>query len=469
MRILSLILAAVLILALFAGCSNGQSSVDSGDTPDGRPQTAGEKAFTLFDKDGQAIARISDTAPGGGEYVDEAYAAYCDHVVKNMSDVISDQRECDADEAKRLAVEEEYRVYTYFDGEVLEAVKTAYDYYVLNNVNFASAMTDHDGKLICAFSSGIKKEYNNYAMTAEPPYSSIKPLSVYAPALDAGVINWSTTFLDAPIKTLTDVSGEIREWPSNATGGYANCGVTVADAVAVSLNTVAVRALKEFGVRNSMDFLSDRLGVDIDYEEFASSAEGGEDEVLSNIALGYLYYGISPIDMAGYYTMFANGGMYTKPHSVSRIEDREGNVIYEDDTKPEQIISPETSMIMRELLKLVVSDGGTGPEAAECGYEVAGKTGTGNGYIGNWFVGITPCYSMSVWYGEGRTVNICPKVFSMIAENAPYDESASYPKCYSVTQGAYCTESGGLIGHGCRKMSMGYYTEDNMPEKCSAH
>ena len=465
--ILSTLAATLALCAVMTGCAGRNADRDTGaDT--GAP--AGGAFAVIRAEDGAELSKLYSFDADGTELADANYSSYADIASREAVDVISELYGIDGNEAKEKIIDEGMRIDTFFDSKAHVATLSAYQYYLAGNIDSAIAVTDNSGRLLSAISFAAEYgDATNYASEPTPPYSSIKPLSVYAPALDKKLINWSTVFPDTPVKKVSDGEGGMKDWPTNAEGGYRERDVTVAYAVKLSLNTVAVKALLELTPRASMDFLEDSFNIDLSYEEYVSTLEDGEDNVLANIGLGYLYSGISPVDMAGCYTVFANGGVYTKPYAIGKITDSDGNVIYEASPEGTRVISEETAAIMREMLKLVTDEGGTGAEAAECGYEIGGKTGTGTGYTGNWFIGFCPSYTMSVWYGEGRTSNICPKIFSMAAGMYPPDEGDAFPVCAAVRRAAYCGESGGLLSGGCRDMEVGFFTSDNMPAECGLH
>ncbi len=368
-------------------------------------------------------------------------------------------------EAKTLVSEETLKkgckIYTYCDTRLISGMKTACNTTALG-FEVGCAMTDLQGRLIAAYSS----TETNLATQKNQPYSAIKPLAVYAPAMENGTINWSTLFEDSAYKTLEDQNGTKTDWPKNATGIYSGKNVTVYNAVKQSLNTVAVKCLNTFGVNNSIDFLRNSFGMDLDYE-LQKSVTAGEEEVIGNIAMGYTYAGSSPAEMAGYYQIFAGGGKYAPHRTVKRIEDSDGKVLYEDKTEAKQVISPETAYVMNQLLKGVITPGGTG-EKAHCGdIPVAGKTGTGDLNAGNWFVGVTPEFSCAVWHNK-QDENRAAELFSEITLNAGV-ENKLFMTSAKVEEKIFCPDSGKLLSTGCKRAELGYYESDRVPEECNIH
>ena len=412
---------------------------------------------------GQEIATVTKLSPITAEYADPAYASYTEMVLAQAIDLISMQENCSEDEAENILFSG-CTVETSFDPVVFAACKSAYDASVVADAEFAVAVADLSGNLLCTFSAGGDI---NFALEKTQPYSSFKPLSVYAPAIENNVITWSTMFLDAPVKQVKEEDGSYVDWPSNANGKYTNKNTSVADGVKLSLNTVPIRCLQELGVEQSVDFLKTNFPlIDLEAEEQIMSSLGS-DEVLSNIGLGYLRAGVSPVDMAGFYQIFANGGTYTQPTAVVRISDSDGKT-YEPDKKQRQVISQDTAYIMNKLLQNTLSEGGTAQEARVDGVSIGGKTGTGENNTDNWFVGFTPQYSIAVWHGRSQNgQNTSPSVFSALVAGMDLDKQKSFPACSSVQELAYCCDSGDLLTINCRKMEIGFYKTSFQPENCN--
>ena len=107
---------------------------------------------------------------------------------------------------------------------------------------------------------------------------------------------------------------------------------------------------------------------------------------------------ITPLEMASAYATIANDGVYNPPYLVDRIEDREGNIIYQHQPAPEQRIAPETARLVTSILQQNVQSG-TGTRARISGQPAAGKTGTNQNSTDAWFVGYTPALATAVWLG----------------------------------------------------------------------
>lgn len=421
-----------------------------------QPEPAG---ITLYDSQGELLAQAQSRA----QLRDCEYWAYADIAVTEAVTHLAVRESLPLEKAEKQLFQKGYAIYTDFDKALYEKMKTALSQYEHDT---GCAITDLYGVLLAVYSSG----QSNLAATATAPYSAFKPLSVYTPAIESGKLQWTTRYTDAPYKQMTTASGESRGWPANASGTYSNKKVDISQAIRQSLNTVAVRCLVESGVKSSMEFLKDQLGVPMAAEEYVEQ-QFGEEEILGSIALGYLERGVTPVDMAGYYQIFATGGKYTKPTAIARLVSSDGTLIHKRQNLEKQVVSPVTAELMNKLLQGVVSEGGTGRQA-HCGdVPVAGKTGTGDDNAGNWFVGVTPGYSCAVWHGAAQT-NEADAMFASVIRSVYADqpdalrEFITYANLYPIV---YCADSGKSINQGCTSIEMGYFQSQDALPVCDQH
>ena len=338
------------------------------------------------------------------------------------------------------------------------------------NVDVAAAITDLNGNLVAAYGTDKGKDAENLATALNQPCSSLKPLSVYAPAIDDGTINWSSRYEDSPYKYVKNLEGVMRPWPSNSSEVYSERYAYIYQAIMESMNTVAVKCLKDYGIEKSISFLEKSFNMRVGPEKTTAKTLGAE-EVIGNIALGFLTDGASVVDMAGYYQVFANGGKYEAPLAVLKLCDSSGKTIYERKYSPNQVIKNTTADIMNKMLKEVVNEGGTGEDAKCQSVEVAGKTGTDDNFKNNWFVGVTPEYSCAFWHGLSDK-NLAAKIFSSAVDKI-YSSKKDYKKNFAfhsnLKKVAYCTESGKQLNPNCTIIRTGYYTFDNVPGLCDRH
>ena len=236
----------------------------------------------------------------------------------------------------------------------------------------------------------------NYATdTRRPAGSCIKPLSVYAPALERGLITWGSVLTDEPL-----AQRDGRPWPANADGLYRG-RVTLGEAVARSLNPPAVEILERVGTGESLAFLRDGLGME---GLILPESAAAHDQTLSSLALGQQSVGVTSRELTAAYTALY-GGVFRGAVSYHRVLDGKGRVILENPPVSRTVLSEETAAILTRLLMEVNSSelGGTAArylqKTSDLGLETAGKTGTTQGGCDRRYIGMTPRLLTGIWMG----------------------------------------------------------------------
>ncbi len=217
------------------------------------------------------------------------------------------------------------------------------------------------------------------------PGSAIKPVMVYAPAIEKLGYTPATLVLDEK----EDFGGYI---PKNFSDSYKGW-VTLREALANSLNLPAVRVLNALGVETGKLYAS-QVGIPFD----------AKDKGLT-LALGGFTTGVSPLCLADSFTPFANGGYYSLPSCITKIEDGRGDVIYERPKTKTSVLAPETAYLMTSMLESAVTSG-TAKHVAVNGASIAAKTGTAGAGEDNkdaWTVAFNPEYTMCCWMGFDST------------------------------------------------------------------
>ena len=316
------------------------------------------------------------------------------------------------------------------------------------------------------------------------PGSALKPISVYAPAIEKNIITWATVFDDVPVK-ITKAGAGFTLWPKNNPRVYSGL-TTVNKAIYNSVNTVAVQVLGKVGVRNSFDFCK-KAGL----SGLVENAEGEGGKILSDIAaaplaMGATSLGVTVRDMAGAYTMFSRGGEFEKPYTFTSVHSADGTLLLSHGEKTERIISEESADIMTRLLTNVTVRGTAKGMKTANKTEVAGKTGTSNSGGDKWFVGYTPEYVLGVWcgYRDGRDMgeyddNPACTVFDRIMTKL-YAGLPSYERKFKHSEGvvasAYCADSGFLPSKACHadlrggRIETGYFKRGTEPKShCDTH
>ncbi|MCL2518532.1 MAG: PBP1A family penicillin-binding protein [Oscillospiraceae bacterium] len=335
--------------------------------------------------------------------------------------------------------------------------------------------------------------YNYATQGRRPPGSAIKPLSVYAPALDAGLINYASVFDDVPVNfgTFDGVEWSRKDgWPSNLPKRYDGL-TTLSQAIKVSKNTIAVRVLTLLGVNKSFDFMKNKLNIGIiEREEVAGKILSDID--LAPLGLGELTHGVTVEEMTRAYAIFCNRGIYNDSRTVLRIEDSNGNVIVDNNKPGVTVISEATANIMTKLLQTVVEDRGTASRIElKNNIDVAGKTGTTNSDNDRWFIGYTPYYVGGVWFGYSQprslenfqpspAVLVWDKVMQKLHEQIIVDDlnevtpKNTFQTDSKLVKAEYCIDSGKIPTNACRadprrnRVEIGYFTT-GPNEQCDVH
>lgn len=229
-------------------------------------------------------------------------------------------------------------------------------------------------------------DFNRSYQAYRQPGSSIKPLLVYAPYLDQP---------NTSITKLVNGAAFCKQGycPENY-GGVQYGMVSIENAFIHSYNTPAVRLLDQMGIQQGFSYLEKFHFKKISKQDYRLAA-----------AIGGFTYGMSPLELAGAYTTFANEGNYKQPHAILKVTDLKGNIIYQWKDTPVQVYKPETVMKVRELLKKTVTSGTARKAYIDNSY-AGGKTGTTNDYKDYWFIGLTDRLTASVWVGKDQPEDI---------------------------------------------------------------
>jgi penicillin-binding protein, 1A family len=322
----------------------------------------------------------------------DPYKAYVDYAIEEALKVMPGITE----EELRVGG---YRIYTSLNPTAQTAVEKEF----ADDANFekspddqkaqgAMIIMDHRDGTIQAMAGGrdyVRKGLNRVEVKRQPG-SSFKPIVSYGPALETGdYFPWSV--LNVTQKCFGDYC------PKDA---HAAGPVTMQEALKESRNLPAVWMLNEVGITNGIAFAK-KLGIEL----------APEDRNLA-IALGGLTNGVTPLQMAEAYSVFANGGKSVDPHTITKIENSSNKKVFTYHApQAKQLMKPETAWYMTQMMQTVLEKGGTGT-GARIDRPVAGKTGTSQhgipGFTSSanrdaWFVGYTPEWTAAVWMGYDIT------------------------------------------------------------------
>ena len=331
-------------------------------------------------------------------YQQEIYSYYVETVIKDVQRDLQTRLGLSSEAAKQLLYHGGYQIYACVDPAVQAVVDEIYtdpsgmpQPYAPESQPLQSScivLDPYTGEIKAIGGAIGEKTRNfgyNYAIDARRPAgSSAKPLAVYGPALDLGLISESTLVNDSP-----DVALNGTWWYPRNSGGYDGI-ITIWDALVRSKNTVAAQVLDKLTPNVSFEYLTDRMGFQL--------VEADRD--YAPLALGQFTYGVTVREMAQAYSSFPNDGEMTYARSYSKITDSNGNVVLENNIRTSHVFNTDTARCMTEMLEAAAWYG-TGYEVY-LGYgkmPVAGKTGTTSDDCDRWFCGFSPYYVTVVWSG----------------------------------------------------------------------
>ncbi len=297
-----------------------------------------------------------------------------------------------------------YKIYTTLDQDQQRSMQQTYaddDNFPVDSadgtrVQSASVAMDPKTGGVTAIVGGRGKHvfrgFNRGTQMRRQPGSTIKPLVVYAPALEHGY------FYDSTLQDKKQSYGSNNYTPKNYDDTYSG-SVPMYKALYESLNAPAVWLLNKIGVNTGY-----RMA-----QKFDLPVEKGDRNLA--LALGGMTKGVSPEQIARAYSAFDNSGNMPESHFITKIEDASGKTIVKaQKTKTKRVVSANTAKNMTSML-IGVYDHGTGQTAKPAGYTVAGKTGTTNSGVkgddqndrDKWIVGYTPDVVVATWEGYDDT------------------------------------------------------------------
>lgn len=282
--------------------------------------------------------------------------------------------------AKQIAIGG-YHIHTYLNEEKQNALKTSLSQEKLDDI-------DNAGIVIDAKTYGISAYYANSkfkTMDAKrQPASCLKPLLVYAPALNEDVISPSTQILDEPI----NISGYQPTNVNKKFSGY----MSVTDAVKNSINIPAIKVLSYIGIDTGKQY-AEKLGIGFD-----------EKDTSYTLALGGMTYGVNLKTLASGYTVFANNGDFDEAKFVQYITDKDGKLVYIHKPNPQMVMREDSTYLMTNILQETAKTGTARKLSDITNTEIASKTGTvgkknASGNTDAYNIAYTPTEVIGVWFG----------------------------------------------------------------------
>ena len=364
-----------------------------------------EQGYITYDEYTQAVNEElvfvrSETEVG----TQEIYSYYVEAVIDDVISDLMEMRGVNYETAQRLLYSGGYQIYTCCDSRIQGIMDTYYDsldnfpnLYAVTSQQLQSAMVIIDpytGNIV-ALRGGVGEKNANLILnrateTTRPPGSSIKPLSVYTPGLDLGIITQNTLVIDGDPANPGYTLEHFSWYPRNASWSYVNGPVTIRQGLISSLNTVAVQILDKLGLETSYSYLEDVFGfttlVDADYNP-------------SPLALGELTNGVTVREMAQAYCTLVNDGTFVESRTYSQVLNSNGDIVLDNPIQQRDGVRANAARNMLDMMVGSVTSG-TSMGAGFYGMEVAGKTGSSGDFKDRWFAGMTPYYVGVVWTGH---------------------------------------------------------------------
>ena len=391
---------------------------------------------------------------------------FVDTMVENVINNLSEKYDCSIDTATSLLYNGGLKIYSTVDTSIQETMESIYmesKYFKqiskkdkTKHIESAMTIIDYQGHIVGVVGGSGEKTVNRGLNRAynvpRQPGSTMKPIGVYAPAIDRGIINYNSKLEDKPLENYyPDGKKGPKEWY-----GYYAGSMTLIKALERSANTIPCHVLKELGIDISYDFLTNKLNMKYIIDT---------DKNLSSLALGGCVYGITPTESAAAYAIFGNNGKYYKPVTYYKVTNSKGEIILQDDSEGEQVIKPGTAVVMNKLLQNVVyGSQGTGRGIGSYSkMKVYAKTGTSSESNDLWMVAGTPYYVGSVWYGfdkqeeiddQAAAANMWKRVMTSVHKDLEVKE---FDLSTEIETKKYCQYTGKLAGIKCTWTGQGIF------------
>ena len=461
--------------------------------------------ITQAEHDAAVAEELVFVGRGQGTTSTTVYSYFEDQLIK---DVIADLK-AEYDLSDQMASQWVYNgglsIYCTQDPEIQAKVDAVYE--DLSNFNATSStgaqlqsaitVIDNATGNVVAVAGGVGEKTGsltlNRALSQRQPGSAIKPLAVYAPALDLGVITPATVIDDSPYSFDGDGGSP---WPVNSFGEYR--GLTnVYTGLQNSVNTLAVKILGQYtSPQVAYDFLVNNLGFSTDHLVVQEERNGTvfSDIGLAQLALGGLTDGVTTLEMASAYSAFPRGGLYIEPRTYTKVERVDPDtgavtVLLDNQAESHAAMKDSTAWYINTMLQNVVRNGtGTSARFEGSTMPIAGKTGTTTSRKDLYFVGYSAYYTAAVWSGfdqpermssglQQQSAVTWKKVMSAIHEGLE-DKSFPTPSAGTVTV-PVCADSGlqateackhdARTGEGGRIINMTFVKGDEPTTFCEVH
>ncbi len=395
------------------------------------------------------------------------YSYFVDQVIRDVVNDLASATGYDTEVINRMILGGGYQIYSTIDVDVQNAAEEVYE--DLDNIPKTDStyqqlqsgivIIDNETGDIAAIVGGVGQKEGSLTLSRATqsllsPGSTIKPLAVYAPALEMGLITPATVYDDTPFTFGSS------PWPKNEDDTYH--GLTnILTAMKRSTNTVAVKVLDDVGLDYAYHYAVNDMHLDTLVDEYELNGVNYTDKSYWSLALGGMVRGVTIRDLTAAYASIENKGTYREARTYTKVLDSDGNVVLDNTQSSNENMSEKTAYYLTYMMEETVKDG-TGQEAQVPGIDTAGKTGTTSDDKDRWFAGYTGYYTGVVWCGydqpqevvleddsiENPASVLFNKVMTKVHEGK---QNKAFEKPTSVIDVEVCQDSGNLVNDWCTK------------------
>lgn len=428
-----------------------------------------EQKYITQEQHDTAVAEelVLHNASGEASGDEDYYSYFEDQVINDVVRDLSEKTGYDQTIVRKMLMTGGYKIYSTLNPDVQAAVEEVYQN--LDNIpktassqQLQSGIVIIDNKTgdVVAVAGGVGEKQgslilNRATQSYLSPGSTIKPVSVYAPALELGLITPATVMDDTPY-SFTDA----RHWPKNSDSIYRGL-MNINEAVGLSINTIPVKLVAQMTPEYSFEFAKEKMGLSTLVSSYVNAAGDTFSDVdLAPLAMGGLTKGVTVKAMAQAYATFANEGVYREARTYTKVVDSDGKVVLDNTQQSHVAMKDMTAWYITYMLENTV-ESGTGTAAQIANMTVAGKTGTTTSDFDRWFAGYTPYYTGVVWCGyddpeevvltdssTNPAIVLWQKVMEQVHDGLANKE---FNKPTNVVECTVCRDSGLLMTDACRE------------------
>lgn len=399
---------------------------------------------------------------------------YTEALIDDVMQDLMELYDCSVEEASNMIYYNGLRIYSAEDVDLQKQAEKIFENSEIfdydPDLEAGFYMMDYNGRALAIIGSSQPKTGNRWMSNATDALrqvgSTMKPISVYAPAMEYGYIGYSSTLSDDPIPNyFGDGSPGPNNWYSGSRGNMA-----VYYALEISANRPAANLCKTITPQLSYKFMTENLHITNLVEADASS--------IGAMSLGGMTQGLTVQEMTAAFQIFGSSGVYNKPYTYYYVEDNNGNVILDNrNNKGEQAVSAGVAQVMNKILQRpIYGSEGTGTDAAISGWTVYGKTGTTDSNKDSWFVGGTPYAVAGIWTGYSEpseiysytSLNAAKTLWRQIMTYYLENKELKDFDYSAITEASLCRSTGKIASSGCSS-EIGWVGVDRLNDYCDGN